>query len=100
MIFFQDFIKCKQLPTELFIIYPPTEGEGVKLRVQFYCVFDVNKIKGWGGGGGRGRWAMLHVKLSMLKEMSKFTTESQKLLQGDVGEQFLRHVTKSHYYYL
>ena len=31
------------------------------------------------------------------------TTESPKLLQGDVGELFLgflRHVTKSHYYYL
>ena len=36
-------------------------------------------------------------------ETSKFTTESHKLLQGDVGElflQFLRHVTKSHHYHL
>ena len=33
----------------------------------------------------------------------KFTTESHKLLQGDVGELFLlflQHVTKSHYYHL
>ena len=29
-----------------------------------------------------------------LRETSKFTTESNKLLQGDVGELFLRHVTK------
>ena len=38
-----------------------------------------------------------------LGETSKFTTESHKLLQGDIGElflQFLQHVTKSHYYYL
>ena len=36
-------------------------------------------------------------------ETSKFTTDSHKLLQGDVGElflRFLRHVTKGHYYYL
>ena len=41
--------------------------------------------------------------LSDLGETSKFTTESHKLLQGDVGElflRFLRHVTKSHYYHL
>ena len=36
-------------------------------------------------------------------ETSKFTTESHKLLQGDVGELFvwfLRHMTKGHYYHL
>ena len=36
-------------------------------------------------------------------ETSKFTTESHKMLQGDVFELFLwflRHLTKSHYYHL
>ena len=39
----------------------------------------------------------------LLGETSKFTTESHKLLKGDVGEMFLwflRHVTKSHYHHL
>ena len=38
-----------------------------------------------------------------LGETSNFTTESHKLLQGDVGELFLwflRHITKKHYDHL
>ena len=43
------------------------------------------------------------ILTSSLRNTSKFTTESHKLLQGDVGELFLRflwNVTKSHSYFL
>ena len=42
------------------------------------------------------------ISYNLLGETSKFTTESNNLLEGDVGELFLRclwHVTKSHYYH-
>ena len=48
---------------------------------------------------------MKNIIVTLLGETSKFTIESHKLLQGDVGElflrflQFLQHVTKSHYYH-
>ena len=76
-------------------------------RIQFWCP---DEGRGQGGGGSVSRKKSGEVIIyhcgGIFGETSKLTTESHKLPQGDVGElflqflRFLRHVTKSHNYYL